>query len=62
VLTGDTAPAAAALQVFARESKWRVACSAPLLAGLEGQVATGRSAPFPAGAASMTAVEVLSLT
>jgi hypothetical protein len=62
VLTGDTAPAAGALQAFARESKWRVACSAALLAGMEGQVTTGRSAPLTAAGAGMTAVEVLSLT
>lgn len=62
VLTGDTAPAAAALQAFARDSKWRVACTAPLLEGLDGQVITGRTAPLLAGAAALNALEVLSLT
>ncbi len=61
VLTGDTAPAAAALQVFARDSKWRVACSAPLLEGLEGMVVTGRTAPLAAGGTALSCVEVLSL-
>jgi CheY-like chemotaxis protein len=61
VLTGDTAPAAAALQQFARESAWRVACSRPLLEGLEGQVATGRSATVNAGGVALRCVEVLSL-
>lgn len=62
VLTGETAPAAAALQAFARNSKWQVACSAPLLEGLEGQVATGRSATVDAAGTALTAIEVLSLT
>ena len=61
VLTGDTAPAATALQAFARDSKWRVACSAQLLEGIEGQVVTGGSAPLAAGGAALTALEVLSL-
>jgi CheY-like chemotaxis protein len=61
VLTGDTAPAALALQQFARDSKWRVACSAPLLDGLARQVVTGRSAPLSAGTATLAGVEVLSL-
>jgi CheY-like chemotaxis protein len=62
VLTGDTAPAAAALQLFARDSKWRVACSQPLLEGLQGQVTIGRTATVSAGGAGLTCVEVLSLT
>jgi hypothetical protein len=61
VLTGDTAPAAAALQLFARESKWRVACSDALLEGLTGQVATGRTAQVGSGGAQLACVEVLSL-
>ena len=61
VLTGDTAPAATALQAFARESKWRVGCSATLLEGLDGQVVTGRTAPLLAGSAALEGVEVLSL-
>lgn len=61
VLTGDTASAAAALQAFARESKWRVACTAPLLDELEEQAATGRTAPLVAGGATLAAVEVVSL-
>jgi CheY-like chemotaxis protein len=62
VLTGETAPAATALQAFARDSKWRVVCSAPLLDGLAGQVVTGRTAALTAGGAALTGVEVLSLT
>lgn len=63
VLTGGCAPGAAALQAFARVSKWRVACSALLLEGLEGQVATGRTASVDAGGeATLAAVELLSLT
>ena len=61
VLTGDTAPAAATLQAFARESKWRVACSQPLLQGLEGQVGTGRTATVTAGGTPLECFEVLSL-
>jgi CheY-like chemotaxis protein len=61
VLTGDTAPAAAALQAFARESKWRVACSRALLEGLDGQVVTGRTAAVVAGGSELSCVEVLSL-
>ncbi len=61
VLTGDTAPTAAALQVFARDSKWRVACSAALLEGLDGTVVTGRTAPLAAGGAPVSCIEVLSL-
>ena len=62
VLTGETARAAAALQAFACQSKWRVACSAALLDGLEGQLVSGRTATVTAGGAALTAVEVLSLT
>ena len=62
VLTGDTAPAAVALQAQARESKWRVACSQPLLDGLQGQVATGRTAMVAAGGSQIECFEVLSLT
>ena len=62
MLTGDTAPAAAALQAYARESKWRVACSQLLLDGLEGQVATGRTAMVTAGGTPLECFEVLSLT
>jgi CheY-like chemotaxis protein len=62
VLTGDTAPAAAALQLFARDAKWRVACSEALLEGLKGQVVTGRTARVGAGAAELACVEVLSLS
>jgi CheY-like chemotaxis protein len=61
VLTGDTAPAATALQQFARESSWRVVCSQQLLEGLQGQVATGRTARVNAGGAELACVEVLSL-
>ncbi|MFC5500011.1 response regulator [Caenimonas terrae] len=62
VLTGDTAPAAAALQQFARESKWRVACSRLLLEGLQGQVVTGGAATVSTGGLELPCVEVLSLT
>ena len=62
VLTGDTAPTAAALQLFARDSRWRVACSQDLLEGLQGQVATGRTSMVTAGGTQLTCVEVLSLT
>ena len=62
VLTGDTAPAAAALQAFARDARWRVACSAPLLEGLQGQVETGRTASVSAAGALLAGVEVLTLT
>ena len=62
VLTGETAPAAAALQAFARQSHWRVACSTALLAGLDGQVTTGRTAVMNPSGAALSAVEVLSLT
>lgn len=61
VLTGETAPAAAAMQAFARQSKWRVACSAALLDGLEGQVTTGRNMPIGARGAALVAFEVLAL-
>jgi len=62
VLTGDTAPAAAAMQQFARESSWRVVCSQALLEGLADYVATGRTATVNAGGAELSCVEVLSLT
>jgi len=61
VLTGETAPAATALQVYARKAGWRVACSATLLEGLDGQVVTGQQASFESGGTTLTAVEVLSL-
>lgn len=61
VLTGETAPAATALQAFARKAGWRVACSATLLEGLDGQVVTGQQASFESGGMTLTAVEVLSL-
>lgn len=62
VLTGDTAPAAAALQAFARDARWRVACSAPFIEGLQGQVETGRTASVNAAGALLAGVEVLTLT
>jgi CheY-like chemotaxis protein len=62
VLTGETAPAAAGLQAFARTAGWRVACSAVLLEGLEGQVVTGRSTEGDPSAATVPAAEVLSLS
>ena len=62
LLTGDTAPAAAGLRVFAVSAGWRIACSLALLEGLEGQFATGRSAQVGAGGAALSVVEVLSLT
>ena len=61
VLTGEAAPAAAALQAFARRSGWRVACSAALLRGLQGQITTGRTASVAVGDASLEALELLSL-
>jgi CheY-like chemotaxis protein len=60
VLTGDTAPAAVSLQQFARDAKWRLACSLTLLDGLQGQVVTGRTATA-AGDAAVDCAEVLSL-
>jgi DNA-binding response OmpR family regulator len=62
LLTGDSIPAASALQAFAASSGWRVACAAGLLDGLEGEIETGRSARVAVGTTEMHAVEVLSLT
>ena len=61
VLTGETAPMATALQAFARKAGWRVACSATLLEGLDGQVVVGQQASFESGGTTLTAVEVVSL-
>jgi CheY-like chemotaxis protein len=61
VLTGETAPAATDLQVFARTAGWRLACSAGLLQGLEGQVVTGRTAEVESRGVVLDVVEVLSL-
>lgn len=62
VLTGEAAPVAAALQAFARQSGWRVACSAALLQGLAGQVNTGATAGMSGGGAMVDAFEVVGLT
>jgi DNA-binding response OmpR family regulator len=62
VLTGEAAPIAAALQSFARASGWRVACSAALLQGLEGQVGTGRTSAVTVGGGTVEAFELVALT
>ncbi|MDB5945188.1 MAG: putative response regulator, atypical CheY [Ramlibacter sp.] len=62
VLTGETAPVASALQAFARRSNWRIACSAALLEGLQGQVTTGASASVTAAGTTLQAFELVALT
>ena len=61
VLTGEAAPVASALQAFARRSNWRVACSAALLEGLQGQVGTGGTASVNVTGAMLEAFELVTL-
>jgi DNA-binding response OmpR family regulator len=62
--TGEALNAAKSLREYAQASNWRIACSAAMLVGMEGQLRTGRTAAVSLGPLrrALDAVELLGVS